>query len=108
MFGARGSRRFLRVLGAAAYNPGTAHQIAGHSALWPAVVLVASLVLMVGFSVWWLRRGDDGQDGGWGFGGGSEGSPPEPPQPSWWPEFERDFASYVTARGRFTGGARLR
>lgn len=90
------------MLGAVASTSADAHRAAGHAALWPAIVLVATLVLMVGLSLWWLRRGDDDdQDGGWGWGGGgSEGSPPEPPEPAWWPEFEREFAAYVTSGAR--------
>jgi hypothetical protein len=70
--------------------------------MWPAVVLVGSLVSMVTFSIWWLRRGDDqDDDGGWGWHGGHEDTPPDPPppydEPAWWPEFERDFDAYVTA-----------
>ena len=90
------------MLGAVASTSSTAHRAAGHAALWPAVVLAATLVLMLAISLWWLRRGDDDdQDEGWGWGGGgSEGSPREPSDPAWWPEFEREFAAYVA------GGAR--
>ncbi len=65
------------------------------------VAAASTIALMVGFSLWWLLRGEDGQDGDWGWGGGgSEGSPPKPSDPAWWPDFEREFAAYVA------GGAR--
>lgn len=47
-------------------------------------------------------EGDSGSDGGGGGGGeGGRGGPnrpgPLPDDPVWWPEFERQFADYVTA-----------
>jgi hypothetical protein len=48
------------------------------------------------------RDGDPGPEGG---GGGPGGGGPDHPRPSgedpvWWPEFERQFADYVTATYR--------
>jgi hypothetical protein len=45
------------------------------------------------------RDGDSGPEGG---GGGPGGKGPDQPRPSggdpvWWPEFERQFADYVTS-----------
>lgn len=46
----------------------------------------------------------DGPDPGFG-GGGQPPSAPPPSTPCWWPEFEREFASYVATRPgpRLTG-----
>ena len=43
----------------------------------------------------------DGADGDSGPGGGGPGGPsPEGGEPVWWPEFERQFADYVTSTTR--------
>ena len=48
--------------------------------------------------------GGDENEGGGGGSRGDGGSPRKPkphsPEPGWWPEFERDFRSYVQAQGR--------
>jgi hypothetical protein len=48
--------------------------------------------------------GDDNEGGGGPGHRGDGGSPPRPkprsPEPGWWPEFERDFRSYVQAQAR--------
>jgi hypothetical protein len=46
--------------------------------------------------------GDSGSDGGWGRSGGRYPNDPRPPldEPVWWPEFERQFAAYVTSTTR--------
>jgi hypothetical protein len=49
--------------------------------------------------------GGDDSSGGGGYGNrGGGGSPRKPkppgPEPTWWPEFERDFHTYVNAQGR--------
>ena len=67
-------------------------------------VLIGVQIAMLVFSLWWLNREDSsGEDPGDG-GGGSGKPPPEGPPPShepaWWPEFERDFATYVAVRGQ--------
>ena len=54
------------------------------------------------------RDGDSGSEGG---GGGSGGRGPRDPGPPldehlWWPEFERQFADYVTSTTRtYAGGS---
>ena len=52
--------------------------------------------------------GDSGSDGGWGGSGGRGPRDPGPPldEPRWWPEFERQFADYVTSTTRtYAGGS---
>jgi hypothetical protein len=74
-------------------------------ALMIAVFVVGSLVVMF---VLMSIAGDSGKDDNEGGGGhgnrGDGGSPPKPkprsPEPGWWPEFERDFRTYVQAQGR--------
>jgi hypothetical protein len=48
------------------------------------------------------RDGPDGDSGSGGGGHGPRGGGPEGPEPAghdpeWWPDFERQFAEYVTA-----------
>ena len=69
-----------------------------------AVVLFAGLAVG-GMVVWWvIRRSDsDEQDGGSGGGGGlrrghDKPRTPPPAGPVCWPEFERQFAEYVSQR----------
>src|ERR671935_3193292 len=86
-------------LSAIATNAAPTHT-AGHS-VWPTVVLVALLLLWPALSVWFLRRHDDPDDSdGDGGSGGPPPGPPKPDGPAWWPEFERQFAAYVSAIAR--------
>lgn len=78
-----------------------------------AVSAVIALVALASFIVWlyvWAVRqsqlrgdaGDGDVDGGDG-GGGQRRNPPSPTgpaggDPAWWPDFERQFASYVAGR----------
>lgn len=48
-----------------------------------------------------LDEPDDDDDRDNGGGGGRRPDPPGPrssPEPDWWPEFERQFASYLQSR----------
>jgi hypothetical protein len=69
-----------------------------------AAFLIAYMGAVIWFCIWSLRRwrpGDDDADEGGGGGSGRRGDPPPPVgppdcDPEWWPEFERQFAAYVT------------
>ena len=91
-------------LAAAAYAASTANQAAGHREAWIVGVLIGAQIAMLVFSLWWLHREDSSGEEPGGGGGGSGKRPPEGPSPSdepaWWPEFERDFATYVAVRGQ--------
>jgi hypothetical protein len=66
----------------------------------PVVVLLLAcllLRLLAPFFDWLDFPDSDGPDPGFG-GGGEPPSPPPPSTPCWWPEFEREFASYVATR----------
>lgn len=84
------------------------HPAAGHSHTSAGAILVLVFVLLV-LSVWvgmWLRAsftrpsddsGEDAGDGGIGVRDGPRPRGPRPhPEPDWWPEFERQFAAYVS------------
>lgn len=74
-------------------------------AIW---LLCLALVAVIGLVIWRLCVGDGGNDesddeggGGGGGGGGRKRTPPRGSpgnEPEWWPEFEREFAIYVTNR----------
>jgi hypothetical protein len=80
----------------------------GHAPGWVGAVAAVGVVLAFMLCAPWLaarslrrrRLGDDSDDGD-GFGGGGGGRRPTPPNrppdadPEWWPEFEREFATYV-------------
>jgi hypothetical protein len=64
------------------------------------VTVVLALAVFVALMAWWARPGGSDESGGGGSGGGGGGGhppAPRPPEPSWWPEFENDFAEYVTS-----------
>lgn len=73
------------------------------------VVIVVSIAVTTATLHLWTQEGDGGNRGpgrpsGHG-GGGPRGRRPDAPQhggdssaPNWWPEFERQFASYVAER----------
>jgi hypothetical protein len=74
-------------------------------ALMIALFVVGTLVVLYVLSRVAGDGGKDDNEGGGGFGNrGDGGSPPKPkphsPEPGWWPEFERDFRSYVQAQAR--------
>jgi hypothetical protein len=79
-----------------------AHAQSGGHDLWATLVVIVVLLAMPVLSIWFLwRQEDDGSDDAGDDGGPGGGPPPEPPPapdgPAWWPEFERDFATYVAA-----------
>jgi hypothetical protein len=71
-------------------------------------VIVASIMVITTTLHLWTQRGDDGDvgpgDRGAHGGGGPRRHRPDAPQPrgggnpSWWPDFERQLASYVAER----------
>jgi hypothetical protein len=77
--------------------------VAAAFAIAACVVAFAIIVLLAVTSA--RRTTTDWQDGDLGpedGGGGPSGDPPSGPRPSgedplWWPEFEREFADYVTS-----------
>lgn len=65
------------------------------------LVAAAGLWLTIRSAARWDLDDDDGaEDGGRGGGGGPKvpRGPSPKPAPDWWPEFERAFASYMSAR----------
>jgi hypothetical protein len=76
-----------------------------------AVIVVSILVISATLHLW-TQRGDGGDIGpghrGAQGGGGPPRHRPDAPQPggapSWWPEFERQLASYVVERETEQGG----
>jgi hypothetical protein len=74
----------------------------------PAIVLGLLACTVVGiipaFRLLLAQRGRPYEDGEGGDGGGGSGVPrgpylrPGPDEPVWWPEFEREFAGYVSLR----------
>ena len=73
----------------------------------PAIVigLVACTVAgIIALRLLLARRGRSYEEGEGGDGGGGSGVPrtpdlrPGPDEPAWWPEFEREFAGYVSLR----------
>jgi len=81
-----------------------AHHAAMDAASWVLLATVLALVLAalcayLFASRWppWASSDDDNDPGpGWGGGGGGPGRGPAPGSgPTWWPEFERQFATHV-------------
>jgi hypothetical protein len=73
-------------------------------ALMIAVFVAGTLLVLYVLARLSSNGGSDDSGGGGGFGHGGGGSPLKPkphgPEPTWWPEFERDFHTYVQAQGR--------
>jgi hypothetical protein len=71
------------------------------------------LIVMVGQPPTDRRHGNGGDSGSGGGGRGPRGEGPDGPPPTghdpeWWPEFERQFAEYVTSTIRTSSQAATR
>jgi hypothetical protein len=93
----------LHLAGSAPHGLGSAGAVAAAvSMVFCVLALVVALALALTHSP---PERHDGEDGDFGPGGGGRGpgnGGPDGPQPAggdplWWPEFERQFADYVTS-----------